>query len=226
MTIVNKQLINFCNDITSVGASSRGNNFDETVLDKLKKHLPKAKFVSTETFCSKDKDSIYKDYSKITHNNVFDFSQLPTIIDNNKELNLMIVDKPNGSQKWPDLLVINNGIGLPIEVKSSKNDKIVWNCSLPKPNSLYIFNCYGKSKTTCFLGQHAISKNEVDFLKEITEETIKFNVNNERWGYYVRNMFNSNQRFFKNEETRLDIENNTKEYLSTLPWNNSQTITF
>lgn len=149
-----------------------------------------AKYVKTDDWCSKKPNSIYLKHKDITLQNKFDFTGLPPIIDNGERLNLIIVDKPNGSQKWPDLLVIFNGIGMPIEIKSTKNDMIIWNGGLPKPDTLYVYNCYGKSKTTCFLGQHAISDDELDFLKQRAEFTKQFNEwhKNRKWNYYVRNM--------------------------------------
>ncbi|CAK1331476.1 MULTISPECIES: hypothetical protein [Burkholderia] len=197
---LNQALVDFAKDIMSVGASSKGDHFDETVRSKLIDHLPGAKYVHTESFCAKEKDSIYFDYSRLTTSYQFDFTHLPTIVDNGKRLNLMIVDKPNGSQKWPDLLVIYNGIGFPIEVKSSKKDGIVWNSGIPRSGSLYVFNCYGLSKTTCFLGQHAITEEELDFLNIKSKLGAELNEKfGSRWSFYVRDMYNSNQSYFENE---------------------------
>lgn len=201
---LNKTLIECLDDIMSVGSSTKGNKFDETVRDKLQLHLGGAKYVKTDDWCSKKPNSIYLKHKDITLQNKFDFTGLPPIIDNGEQLNLIIVDKPNGSQKWPDLLVIFNGIGMPIEIKSTKNDVIIWNGGLPKPDTLYVYNCYGKSKTTCFLGQHVISYEELDFLKQKAEFTKQFNEwhKNGKWNYYVRNMFNSNQSFFENNNDK------------------------
>lgn len=146
---LNQALVDFAKDIMSVGASSKGDHFDETVRSKLIDHLPGAKYVHTESFCAKEKDSIYFDYSRLTTSYQFDFTHLPTIVDNGKRLNLMIVDKPNGSQKWPDLLVIYNGIGFPIEVKSSKKMALSGIVASPA-QAVYTF-----STATVYPKQHA-----------------------------------------------------------------------
>lgn len=205
---LNELLLECFNEIKSVGASTKGNKFDETVRDKLQQFLPGAKYIKTEDWCSKKKKSIYYNYQKITSKNQFNFKALPPILDNGEQLNLMIIDKPNGSQKWPDLLVVFNGIGLPIEVKSTKNDVIVWNGGLPKHDTLYVYNCYGKSKTTFFLGQHAITNDELLFLREKAKFMKSYNEKhgNNRWDYYIRNMNNSNQSFFENDNDRKKIK--------------------
>ena len=204
---LNKKLVECLDDIMSVGSSTKGNKFDETVRDKLQLHLTGAKYINTDDWCSKKSNSLYLKHKKITLQNKFDFTELPLINDNGEKLNLIIVDKPNGSQKWPDLLVIFNGIGMPIEIKSTKNDVIIWNGGLPKPDTLYVYNCYGKSKTTCFLGQHVINDAELDFLKQKADFAKQSNElhKNGMWSFYVRNMFNSNQSFFENNNDRKKV---------------------
>ena len=199
---LNDALVDCFKDIMKVGASSKGDNFDETVRDKLKYHLDGAKFISTEQWCSKETDSIFWKHYQTTLSNKFDFTHLPAIKDNGRQLDLMIVDKPNGSQKWPDLLVVFNGIGFPIETKSAKQDKILWNSGIPRADSLYIYNCYGKSKTTRFLGQHAITEDELEFLliKSKIAQKINEKHKSDKWSYYVRDMFNSNQTFFEDDD--------------------------
>lgn len=199
---LNDALVECLKDVMKVGASSKGDNFDETIRDKLKYHLDGARYISTEQWCSREKDSIFLEHYQTTLNNKFDFTHLPPIKDNGRQLDLMIVDKPNGSQKWPDLLVVFKGIGLPIEIKSAKQDIILWNSGIPRADSLYIYNCYGKSKTTCFLGQHAITDDELKFLlmKSKIAQEINERHTSQKWSYYVRDMFNSAQTFFENDE--------------------------
>lgn len=196
-------------EIIKVGASSKGNNFEDTVKEKLKANLKGAKYITTEQWCSKDENSIFFKHYKSTLEKKFDFTSLPSVIDNGKQLNLMIVDKPNGSQNWPDILVVFNGIGFPIEIKSTKQDLIVWNSGLPRADSLYIFNCYGKSKTTCFLGQHAINDGELEFLLDLSKLAQEINAKHKdnTWSYYARDMFNSNESFFEDEKQVQKCEN-------------------
>ena len=215
---MNIALLNFIEEIMNIGASSTGDNFDATVIDKLQKNLPGATFIPTTRWCSTDKYSIFKEHNRLTQQYDFDFTKLPPLVDNGKPLSLMVVDKPNGSQKWPDMMVVFEGIGLPIEIKSSKTDNITWNSGTPKKNGLYIFNCYGKSRTTCFLGQHADPHDEVSIIKTIAAKAKDFVMEERRnhdglvhWDFYLRNMFPSNQTFFENEALKIRMEstNNT-----------------
>lgn len=213
-TELNEALTDCFNEIIGVGASSKSDHFDETVRDKLKQHLVGAKYVPCEIWSSKDKHSIYYERSRRTLKKNFDFTDLPPLVDNSKELNLLIVDKPNGSQQWPDLMVVFNNVGYPVEVKSTKTDIILWNSGLPRHDSLYVYNCYGKSKTTVFLGQDAINQEEIDVLLEFSEQTKRYNTRGNRWSYYVRDMFGSSQKFFevdKDQKTYEKIAENIRE---------------
>ncbi|MCW5156303.1 hypothetical protein [Burkholderia cenocepacia] len=222
---LNEALTNFITDILKVGASSRSDVFDETVRTKLLKHLTGAKYVPTESWGSKNKNSIYAEYYRRTLKKDFNFTDLPDIVDNGEHLNLLIVDKPNGSQQWPDLLVVFNKVGFPIEVKSNRNDLILWNSGLPRDNGLYIFNCYGKSKTTCFLGQHAIKSNTRKSLIEFAKLASELNNTVEDWSFYVRKMFNNSTRsYFENDDLvtkskilqkKIDNNNNLLHELGT-----------
>ena len=226
---VNVGLNRFIDDLLKIGASSKGDEFDKTVLTTLKKNLSGSTLISTDRWCSRKKTSPFIEYNKKTLKNNYNFSDLKPLIDNGESLDLVIVDKPNGSQKWPDLLVVFQGIGLPIEVKSSKTDLILWNSGTPKSDSIYIFNNYGKARTTCFLGQHAITDSELLYLinKSISAENLNEKIpNSNRWSYYVRDMFNSNQSFFNNDEDRMKSEMDLKEFILELSWNDSQKSIF
>lgn len=224
---LNEALTDCFKDIIGVGASSKSDHFDETVRDKLKQHLVGAKYVPCESWSSKDKHSIYYERSRRTLKKNFDFTDLPVLVDNFKEHNLLIVDKPNGSQQWPDLMVVFNNVGYPIEVKSTKTDIILWNSGLPRHDSLYVYNCYGKSKTTVFQGQDAITQEEIDILLEFSARTKIFNTRGNRWSYYVRDMFGSSQKFFeveKDQKTYEKIGNQINELRESI-LNSPDTIT-
>lgn len=203
---LNNALVTFMQGIIKVGASSKGNAFDETVRSLLLKELNGATFVDDKRWGSKSAGSIFKDYRKRSGTKIFDFTDLPPLVDNGVPLDLLIVDKPNGSQNWPDLLVIYNQIGLPIEVKSTETDCIVWNSGFPRSDGVYIFNCYGKSTTTCFLGQHAIDEDELTQLLVSSQSASQHNkkCTGNRWSYYVRDMYNSSQSFI--ESTAIPSE--------------------
>lgn len=49
----------------------------------------------------------------------------------------MIVHEPNNSQRWPDLMVIKNGVGYPIEIKTSKTTPKM-NSGMFRSNCLYV----------------------------------------------------------------------------------------
>ena len=204
---LNNALVSFMQGIIKIGASSKGNVFDETVRSLLLKELPGATLVDDKRWGSKAAGSIFKDYRKRSGTKNFDFSDLPPLVDNGVPLDLVIVDKPNGSQNWPDLLVIYNQIGLPIEVKSTETDCIVWNSGFPRFDGVYIFNCYGKSTTTCFLGQHAINQGELTELLSSSQSASHHSKKcyGNRWSYYVRDMYNSSQSFIESKATPGEI---------------------
>ncbi|MDD1626880.1 MAG: hypothetical protein LUQ26_05305 [Methylococcaceae bacterium] len=230
--MVNKKLVACLVDIIGASASTKGNEFDATVRDKLKKHLKLVSYIPTDRWASKAKTSIFSVHSKRTQSKWFDFSDLPPIYDNGVRLDLMIVNQPNGSQQWPDLLVIYKGIGLPIEVKSAKPDKIVWNGGLPRQNGVYIFNCYGESKVTCFLGKHIISLERRQNLLMLAKVASTLNTSNgeegeeDGWTYYVRNMYNSNRSYVFNSNIRAMLENDTLAYIENLTWDHNQVTDF
>lgn len=204
---LNTAIEKFIQGIIKIGASSKGNVFDETVRSLLLKELCGAVLIDDKRWGSKSSTSIFKEYKKRSMTKNFDFTDLPPIVDNTQLLDLIIVDKPNGSQNWPDLLIIYNQIGLPIEVKSTESDSIVWNSGFPRFDGIYIFNCYGKSTTTCFLGQHAINQFELDELKILSKEASQHNrkCGGTRWSYYVRDMYNSTQSFIESKSLPTDL---------------------
>lgn len=218
ITIKNEQELNdaikaFLTRIASTGASSRGNDFDATVRNYLLEEvgLTEVNLITP----AKWKENIFTEYRKLSLSKKFDFTKLAQINYNGVELNLMVIDKPNGSQNWPDLLIVYNQVGLPLEVKSSDKDKIVWNSGYPRLESLYIFNCYGKTRTTFFLGEHAINEEELSELRTYSNNARANNkdCSGKRWSYYVRNMFNSNQTYmeptnFDGDALKKEIEKN------------------
>ena len=204
---LNSSLVSFMQGIIKIGASSKGDVFDETVRTLLLKELNGATLIDDKRWGSKSATSIFKEYRKRSSSKNFDFTDLPPLVDNGVPLDLVVVDKPNGSQNWPDLLIIYNQVGLPIEVKSTEVDCIVWNSGFPRLDSLYIFNCYGKSTTTCFLGQHAINAVELQELLALSERASQHNKKcyGNRWSYYVRDMYNSSQSFIESKATPSEI---------------------
>lgn len=154
---------------------------------------------------------------------------------------LLVVRQPNGTQNWPDLLVVANGVGLPFEIKSSKSDKIVWNGGLPRPARLYIFNYYDQigPSTTFVMGDAIISQDEVDALKSFHDEldklAKKFNkkmaeahqkkatdlgvdstgLRPAPWTYYPRAMYDQNEHFFDTKAITNEREEEARVFIKS-----------
>lgn len=145
-----------------------------------------------------DFDFTYKDEEKKILNDELDKNQV------------YIVNKPNNSQKWPDILIIYNNIGLPIEIKSAKNNNIVWNSGYPRKNSIYIFGSSKHQKSTYFLGQDVIKEEEKEKLFNLASQAKIYcqNVSGD-WSFYVRKMYTSTLKYFEDdiELTKSKIEN-------------------
>lgn len=90
---------------------------------------------------------------------------------------LIIVDQPNGTQEFPDALLIwlEVGLGIPIEFKSSKTATPTWNSGLPRLNAIYVFQRSGKrGGVTTFFGKHVISAEEIAKFREMREAAEAF----------------------------------------------------
>lgn len=117
----------------------------------------------------------------------------------------MIMSQPNGSQQYPDILVIRRGIGIPLEIKSGKDDKVVWNSGLPRNGGIYLFNRYrGPGDTSFFLGDHVLDDEEDEVLREArrlmeeavrkANETLASQGRKGRWSTYPRPMYNFSEK--------------------------------
>jgi len=82
------------------------------------------------------------------------------------------IREPFGSQQSPDFIVFCRGVCFFIECKSSKNEKIMWNCAVPHRDWIYIVRA--KEYRGLFLGSHFISENQVRAITRYWEETINF----------------------------------------------------
>lgn len=221
--ILNEKIIGTLNDILKVGASSKGDNFEDTVFTKLKGNINFDKCVTHENW---KETGLYSKYRIRANTLNFDFSDLPDIIDNGQLLNTLLIHNPNGTQKWPDILIINNKKGFPIEIKSSKGDVIMWNGGLPRKNGLYIFNCYGPMITTCFMGQHIISDQQTLEMKLASVSASMNNTNSNDWEFYSRPMYNYKGKYVKDDEIMRNRENSSISYIGSLTWDNNQYTDF
>lgn len=222
MCSLNKKIVAVLKEeLSKISALRNGDAFDKEVYDMLAKKLGITKVSHTFWSMSTLTNQHYK--RSLSYN--FDFSDLNTILGGKT----FIVDKPNGQQKWPDMMIVHKGVGFPIEIKSCKSDKIVWNSGLPRPDSLYIFKLAGTRDYTFFLGQNAITEKEYNAITGIGKHLSGFNTNIEegRWNFYVRNMHSSNQRFITIPQEEKDLaEQQALDLIAGLTWDNSQTTDF
>lgn len=150
----------------------------------------------------------------------------------------ILVDKPNGSQQWPDALLIYRFRGIAFEIKSSKNQKIAWNSGggdrIPA-KGIYIFNSrapraadVNTSETTFFLGEDIITEEEQLILEQAdganTDVASRFNrlleSKNSKWSLYARPMFNCGELMLTSP-MRDFRENKVLEYLRDVNWDKS-----
>jgi hypothetical protein len=153
-----------------------------------------------------------------------EFFPLPMVFDKP-----MLVDKPNGTQDWPDALVLFRRRALPIEFKSAKNDSIVWNSGLPQPGGIYVFNGSTNRpncpETTYFLGEAIISSEEREILikareanaKQTEDYNQKLSLLKSAWSLYPRPMHNYKKHFLGHEES-LSRERAVIEFVRNLQW--------
>lgn len=96
-----------------------------------------------------------------------------------------IIHQPNGSQKYPDILLISKGEKLCIEIKRSKTGSPVWNSGFPRTSGVYIFN--GGPGTTFYLGLEVISTVEETKLTDnlLTMTTFKQSFNSGLGNSYI-----------------------------------------
>jgi len=220
---VNNALTEAMKDIININKTKGGDEFDTLVYNTFYEHLKKLGF---EDIDSKHWSKYYETYKAKTLKEDFDFKDvMPT---NNLQDDCLIIDKPNGKQKWPDILIIYNKIGLPIEIKSAKDDGILWNSGIPKTERIYIFNCYGVKQTTAFLGNSVITEAEAKLLREMDlDSKLVCSFKNEQmkelssnWSYYPRPMFNSSVKYFKDDEIRLAREQKVMDLILNNKWEN------
>ena len=253
-TELNKKLVKFLESVRhSSPYISNGNAYDTWFSTSLRDALH-ATLITTQEFDGTNDKSAktdntrikYGEYKKRCASNIFDFRDIDAkraaqnlpILGNGT----LIIDKPNGANKWPDMLLVHNGVGLPIEMKSAKSSKPVWNGGLPLKGSLYIFT-YNKtnkareksSETVFYFGEQVVSEFEVGALKAIKDITSQLNLRiqdpastQERWQYYTRAMNNQLVNLFKEgaEAYRTGVLNEAKQKIEALTWDSQQPVQF
>jgi hypothetical protein len=140
----------------------------------------------------------------------------------------LLVDKPNGKQNWPDLLLAYEHRGLPLECKTVNGQKIVWNSGLPRRGGVYIFNGTNVAvgaHTTFFLGESMISDEERKILLEgraaNDAQAAGFNDRlaqlQSDWTLYPRPMFNCGTHLLSSE-SRASREQDVLHFLRCFEW--------
>lgn len=195
-----------------------GNQFDNTVFNVVYDNLKKIGFkkVSSEEYAK-----YYSKYKKRSKNLDFNFKGL--MPDNiTFQHDNLIVSQPNSSSNFPDILIIHNGVGLPLEIKSNKKDRVEWNCTLPKKDTVYIFGCYEKGMTTAFMSKDIISKEEEIVLSASRDLVTGFKENQvndfKNWYFYARPMFVSSFQFFKDLKQKEKREKRVLYFIEKFKW--------
>ena len=143
----------------------------------------------------------------------------------------------NGSQDYPDFLVLLEEFVFGVEVKFSatKQNKPVWNSGLPRPNGIYIFGSNKLRDITFFLGGDVVTVEQGvslhRFFEEMKSFEQKFNSNlvEQKYGFavYVRKAFQQTKGsnpyaqlgFFDNPD-RAKLERSAMAFVSNPPLGN------
>lgn len=136
---------------------------------KVFENFVKDKFVSIGyTDMTSEKKGRYKNLIDTIKKNYDECLQIQNT--NNYKCEKMLIQQPNGSQKPPDLLLIEITTDMiqfqPIEVKTGK-DNATWNNTYPKNDWIYIFS--GRNGVTYFSGKSLISNDIVKIFDEYKE---------------------------------------------------------
>lgn len=219
---VNRALVQAFHNLQQVGqAAIGGNAFDDTVFNTIL-HCLTRRPLHFRDVSARDWTRDYPGYKQRSTNRNFDFRGLTP--SQGAQPDELLVRQPNGSQNWPDIAVINNLVGLPLEIKSSRTDKIVWNSGLPLPGRIYVFGCYATGQVTYFLGDDILTPQEEQLLRQMDAASKNACVagnaqlagGGSTWTYYPRPMYNSTATFFG--ATRAAREARVIQLLNNLVW--------
>ncbi len=89
--------------------------------------------------------------------------------------NMFFIYQPNGTQQSPDFHIFINNVLFEVELKSSKNNKIMLNDHIIINHYIYIISCNNYNTIVC-LGKHMISSSDIDILKNIKLKTDELNI--------------------------------------------------
>ena len=143
--------------------------------------------------------------------------------------NVTIINQPNGKQAFPDMLLVHNYIGLPLEIKTCSTDIISWNDGIPMRDAVYVFYCCSLAKTTFFLGQDHITDEWRDSLFK-QRDCLRFlqSYEDEKpdWYLYPRPKFEGRTVVAANNLVAGMRERAVLQYLASLTWDERQTVDF
>ena len=232
----------------SVANKDEYNKYSISILDKIFNSINKEE--NEKIIGNKNKEQPYELLIKnILDENCIEkktfISNNSIVIDDNKKIsitvsitdskkykynNIVYEYQPNGSQKPPDFIICcfdkdkneinNNYKTIKIECKSSKNDKPIWNCSIPDEDTIYVFYNTHKKLVYIFNGDEIISKEKKseiikfnDDIKKLCNEFNKTALSNTNMSFYPRQMINQTktmdkiiidrEKTFNNVKTRL-----------------------
>lgn len=128
------------------------------------------------------------------------------------------INQPNGSQRPPDFIVVDNNESIELECKSKKTGyKPMWNSSYPNSTNLYIFTNQKDNKTLIIPGNKIITpKLEKMLIKHKNDNKLfhdKFNKELKKLSkddnpyditVYPRNMFVQNKHFDEKDDINTE----------------------
>lgn len=221
-------------EIKQLAQLSSGGKGTETVIASIFAKHTKLPIIDTDQF-KRDYTEYYtlmgKENQKFEP--IFDFSQYrqKPLKSGLKRKDGFIAFQPRGTQSAPDILLVTDYVGLPIEVKAShKNGNILWNSNLPKKGFIYIYNQWASTPkkpagTTFFMGQDDITQTIYDILRT-TRAKLQAIANKSnaaiasaqgqgsQFDMYVRPMHNAKQNYLLDVNTQ-EREQSVLEYIQS-----------
>lgn len=198
-----------------------GTNYENYVAETILEHDKDLLFVSNEEW--KTNYSEYRtSYLNCEKEHLHNFKNLT--LASGKQADNLVIYQPNGSQQSPDILIIKNGLGLFIEVKTSKSNP-AWNSGRLYNSGFYIFKNYKLKEVTFFTKDTVIDKlldsvideltNKIKSLtKEYTSIFDKYSTKEFNWNYDFRPILQDKNDYFG--PLRNHRENKVIHFLSSI----------
>lgn len=213
-------------EIKSLTKSSvGGNHFDKNAQNIFFDNLSSAGFEIIE---HKEWMKYYKEYRQrvldcYNKGIPYDFSNMRC----EKIIDRAIIDKPNGMNSYPDILIIYDQKGMAFECKTSARDSISWGMTIPHNNVIYLFNSYRKiGKSTFFLGGDLISDDERMVLEQFQlffkyhskEANAHLKNIKSTWKANINLTWSNSLKLFSNERETLKREESVIKFVENFTW--------